>query len=78
MWQIAPCLLGGERKNRRDQPDEIIGYKVHNRLRRTAGYRVLCLAIKSVLRDIDIELRQVDGAEIVNIVINDMELISVI
>ena len=30
MWQITPCLLGGERKNRRDQPDEIIGYKFVN------------------------------------------------
>ena len=74
--RVAPRFLRGEDEDRREQPAERVENLVHRHLRGAAARRIGRVAIHAVLRDVDIEAAQVDGAELIQGVINLVEFVG--
>ena len=73
-WQVSPDLFAGECKDWSKYQSHIAQDAVDSGLSCTSGYRVWFFNIQSVLDNIQIEVGQVDGAEVADCIINQMEL----
>ena len=73
-WQVGPNFLAGEGKDRGEHQRHIAQDAVDGGLRRASGNRIRLFNIKSVLDDVQIEVGQVDGAEVVDGVVDLMEI----
>ena len=71
---MAPRFLGRKCKNGRQQPAQHVENLMHHHLSRTPTQRTWRVAIHPVLGDIDIEAAQIDGAKLIERVIDLMEL----
>src|SRR5207247_3560694 len=71
---MAPRYLGGERKDGREQSAQRAENFMHEQLCRAPPRRIRRVAVHPILRNIDIEAAQIDGAKLVECVINLMEL----
>src|SRR5947208_589177 len=71
---MSPRFLGGEYEDRRQQSTQSAEDFMHDRLGRAPPRRVCGVAIHPVLGDIDVEAAQVDGAKLVERVINLVKL----
>ena len=73
---MTPRFLRGEDKDRREQPAERVEDLVHRHLRGPAARRIGRVAIHAVLRDVDVETAQIDGAELVERVVNLVKFVG--
>src|SRR5436190_10404189 len=71
---MSPRFLGGEYEHRRQQSAQSAENFVHDHLGRASPRRICSVAVHPVLGDIDVEAAQVDGAKLVERVINFMKL----
>ena len=71
---MRPGLLGGECQDRREQTTQRIENFMHRELSRAAARRIRGVAIHPVFGDVDIEAAEIDGAEVIDAMINLVEL----
>ena len=72
--RMSPRFLGGEYEHWRQQSAQGAENFVHDHLCCAPPRRICRVAIHSVLGDVDIEAAQIDGAKLVEHVINLVEL----
>ena len=72
----APHLLGGEREDRRHQTHEHVENGVQHGLRGAPLRPRRPLAVEPVLAHVEVERAQVDAAEVVERVVDDVELVG--
>ena len=75
MGDISPDLFCGEGENGSEHQSKRAHDLVHNGLSRTARQAVCTLNVYSVLDDVDIELGHINGAEVVDIMVNIVEFV---
>src|SRR6185295_18564547 len=76
--QKLPNFFGSKRQNRRHQVYENLENGIQGGLRRASGFRRCAFAIKTVFDDVQILRAQVDAAEIVERVIDNVEFVIII
>src|ERR1041385_2981005 len=67
---MPPRLFRGEDEHGPEQPAKRIEKFAHRRLRRTATRRVRRVAVHAVLGDVDVKAAQIDGAKLIQRVID--------
>src|SRR5713101_2359888 len=72
--RMTPRLLGSESEDRREQSAKRVESLVHNALRGAAARRIGRVAIHPVFRDVDVQTAQIDGAKLVECMINLVKL----
>ena len=72
---MLPHLVGGERQHRRDRGGEHVGEAPQHGLRRAPSRVVGVRAVQPVLEEVEVDRRQVDVAEVVDGVVDDVELV---
>src|SRR3954447_6020967 len=73
--QVTPRLLSGEDEDRSEPLTERFENLAHRGLRGPSSRGIDRVAIHSVLRDVDIEATQVNGAKLIESVINLVEFV---
>src|SRR5436190_19882376 len=71
---MAPRFLGGKSENRREQLTQRVENLMHDYLCRTPTRRICRVAIHPVFRDVDVKAAQIDGAKLVERVIDLVKL----
>src|SRR5438034_2375712 len=70
---MAPRFLGGKSENRREQLTQRVENLMHDYLCRTPTRRICRVAIHPVFRDVDVEATQINGAKLVECVVDLVE-----
>src|SRR5438128_1485530 len=73
---VSPGFFGGKYKNRPKQPAERVEDRVHRALRRAAARGIGRVAVETVFGNVHIETAQIDGAELIERVVNLVKLVS--
>ena len=76
--QMPPHLLGGERQDRRQPAHHALGDVPHRGLRRAARAARGRGRVKAILQNIEIEAAQIDHAEVVDLLIDQVECVVAI
>src|SRR5467141_2452872 len=73
-----PELLGGEAQDRRHQPHQAVGDVVERGLRRAPRQRVRLAGVEAVLQDVEAEGAEVLGAEPLELLRDQVELVALV
>src|ERR1044071_771912 len=71
---MAPRFLCGKSKNWREQPTKRVENFMHDCLRRSTARGIRRVAIHPVFGNVDVEAAQIDGAKLIECVIDLVEL----
>ena len=75
---VAPDLLRRERQDRREPAHHRLGDPEHRGLRRAARVALRRRRVQPILEHVEIEAAEIDAAEVVHLLIDEMELVVAI